>query len=106
MLFCVFFFKQKTAYELRISDWSSDVCSSDLLRVGDLLLGEVDAAPPRVLGEGARRPGLADEAHDEVVELHHRRCATMEMRPRRLRRMAERIETGRASCRERGCQNV
>src|SRR3546814_8231383 len=27
---CCFFFKQKTAYELRISDWSSDVCSSDL----------------------------------------------------------------------------
>src|SRR3546814_2883262 len=35
-LLCVciffFFFKQKTAYEMRISDWSSDVCSSDLLR--------------------------------------------------------------------------
>src|SRR3546814_6894618 len=33
----VFFFKQKTAYEMRISDWSSDVCSSDLRarRVGD-----------------------------------------------------------------------
>src|SRR3546814_14092920 len=30
-LFNVFFFKQKTAYEVRISDWSSDVCSSDLL---------------------------------------------------------------------------
>src|SRR3546814_4541017 len=29
-----FFFKQKTAYELRISDWSSDVCSSDLLLRG------------------------------------------------------------------------
>src|SRR3546814_8489896 len=29
--FSVFFFKQKTAYEMRISDWSSDVCSSDLL---------------------------------------------------------------------------
>src|SRR3546814_19434009 len=29
-LFCVFLFKQKTAYEMRISDWSSDVCSSDL----------------------------------------------------------------------------
>src|SRR3546814_6286402 len=28
---CFFFFKQKTAYEMRISDWSSDVCSSDLL---------------------------------------------------------------------------
>src|SRR3546814_2112858 len=30
--FLFFFFKQKTAYEMRISDWSSDVCSSDLLR--------------------------------------------------------------------------
>src|SRR3546814_4974767 len=32
MILCVivFFFKQKTAYEMRISDWSSDVCSSDL----------------------------------------------------------------------------
>src|SRR3546814_9817962 len=32
MLHYFFFFKQKTAYEMRISDWSSDVCSSDLLR--------------------------------------------------------------------------
>src|SRR3546814_17387131 len=32
----IFFFKQKTAYELRISDWSSDVCSSDLIyAIGD-----------------------------------------------------------------------
>src|SRR3546814_2835695 len=31
VFFCFFFFKQKTAYEMRISDWSSDVCSSDLL---------------------------------------------------------------------------
>src|SRR3546814_5110900 len=30
--YCFFFFKQKTAYEMRISDWSSDVCSSDLYR--------------------------------------------------------------------------
>src|SRR3546814_14189999 len=30
LLFVIFFFKQKTAYEMRISDWSSDVCSSDL----------------------------------------------------------------------------
>src|SRR3546814_6673419 len=30
--FYFFFFKQKTAYEMRISDWSSDVCSSDLLQ--------------------------------------------------------------------------
>src|SRR3546814_9481253 len=33
MLSLVFFFKQNTSYEMRISDWSSDVCSSDL--VGD-----------------------------------------------------------------------
>src|SRR3546814_2980082 len=31
LVVCFFFFKQKTAYEMRISDWSSDVCSSDLL---------------------------------------------------------------------------
>src|SRR3546814_5883827 len=31
LFFLFFFFKQKTAYEMRISDWSSDVCSSDLL---------------------------------------------------------------------------
>src|SRR3546814_9392337 len=33
---CFFFFKQKTAYEMRISDWSSDVCSSDLIFMGIL----------------------------------------------------------------------
>src|SRR3546814_7527707 len=37
---CVFFFKQKTAYEMRISDWSSDVCSSDLAGA----LGETGSA--------------------------------------------------------------
>src|SRR3546814_8041137 len=35
VLFFFFFFKQKTAYEMRISDWSSDVCSSDLQRKSD-----------------------------------------------------------------------
>src|SRR3546814_2353270 len=36
-MFCmlIFFFKQKTAYEMRISDWSSDVCSSDLVKIND-----------------------------------------------------------------------
>src|SRR3546814_2378007 len=41
VLYCVFFFKQKTAYEMRISDWSSDVCSSDLadpMRAGPIFL--------------------------------------------------------------------
>src|SRR3546814_12616026 len=34
MMYFLFFFKQKTAYEMRISDWSSDVCSSDLFDAG------------------------------------------------------------------------
>src|SRR3546814_4250711 len=43
LLVCFFFFKQKTAYEMRISDWSSDVCSSDLeflhLDPADIIIG-------------------------------------------------------------------
>src|SRR3546814_4823847 len=35
----IFFFKQKTAYEMRISDWSSDVCSSDLQRRSEVEVG-------------------------------------------------------------------
>src|SRR3546814_14005883 len=42
-VFCVFVFKQKTAYEMRISDWSSDVCSSDL---GDNYTEKVFASYP------------------------------------------------------------
>src|SRR3546814_5249424 len=77
MLFCViasgsfFFFKQKTAYEMRISDWSSDVCSSDLSadriaagvrrRVGVDEIRRRPAQPPR-LRDGrdiARKPAVA-----------------------------------------------
>src|SRR3546814_1423688 len=39
-----FFFKQKTAYEVRISDWSSDVCSSDLVRLQPIGLCYLKAA--------------------------------------------------------------
>src|SRR3546814_4088800 len=39
----IFFFKQKTAYEMRISDWSSDVCSSDLTRHDDADANAVSA---------------------------------------------------------------
>src|SRR3546814_13873671 len=44
---CVFFFKQKTAYEMRISDWSSDVCSSDL-QAGALEIAQWLAQQPEV----------------------------------------------------------
>src|SRR3546814_1632462 len=45
----VCFFKQKTAYEMRISDWSSDVCSSDLATGLDLLQAERHGRGPRLI---------------------------------------------------------
>src|SRR3546814_15995138 len=44
----VFFFKQKTAYEMRISDWSSDVCSSDLAGSGYLGEALYSRSPSRI----------------------------------------------------------
>src|SRR3546814_2890242 len=44
-----FFFKQKTAYEMRISDWSSDVCSSDLPIAADLDMVGIDGAPVHIV---------------------------------------------------------
>src|SRR3546814_6713759 len=57
VLLLFFFFKQKTAYEMRISDWSSDVCSSD--RDNDmqrwwLITDESDPAPSLPAGNTAR----------------------------------------------------
>src|SRR6058998_4379647 len=49
IIFFFFFFKQKTAYEMVMSDWSSDVCSSDLGRI-DHLQVERGAQPPRQRG--------------------------------------------------------
>src|SRR3546814_7698710 len=48
MSFFVFFFKQKTAYEMRISDWSSDVCSSDLFLQRRLYPTDWRQTPPSV----------------------------------------------------------
>src|SRR3546814_4829377 len=53
-LFFFFFFKQKTAYEMRISDWSSDVCSSDLIT-------EIFAAMGFTIAEG---PDIEDDFHN------------------------------------------
>src|SRR3546814_2433071 len=50
-----FFFKQKTAYEMRISDWSSDVCSSDLDRSPSLRLEPFEAGAYAMLGAGVRQ---------------------------------------------------
>src|SRR3546814_1027118 len=86
-----FCFKQKTAYEMRISDWSSDVCSSDLLVMlstasyrfvwaTTLLQPDTFVALTRALGWLPAQLGFAAPA--------------------------DAIEIGRASCRERVCQSV
>src|SRR3546814_19341302 len=58
------FFKQKTAYEMRISDWSSDVCSSDLdLKVGD----EVEVYVDRVENHQGEAMLSRDRARREAA---------------------------------------
>src|SRR3546814_7409070 len=59
----VFFFKQKTAYELRISDWSSDVCSSDLQKAAPCSHIFVDcSAQSRAPSLSSQRAGSNSEA--------------------------------------------
>src|SRR3546814_3815491 len=69
--FFFFFFKQKTAYEMRISDWSSDVCSSDLDRMRGI---RHDLRPPagvvRVGAEHLDRHGSDGVARPERVGSH------------------------------------
>src|SRR3546814_8174441 len=97
--FLFFFFKQKTAYEMRISDWSSDVCSSDL---------EHHEHPREI-------PPPEDEDAQERLDCQHD-ARHAEEEPQadagrepghvgRLARVAAE-QIGRASCRERVCQYV
>src|SRR3546814_2872253 len=85
LLFCVylfFFFKQKTAYEMRSSDWSSDVCSSDLilnridLPTAQSLLGQAEQSGVGVVnfnGVTFSSQGLRDVANQrEDYELSKR----------------------------------
>src|SRR3546814_1255585 len=95
-----FFVKQKTAYEMRISDWSSDVCSSDLWRVAvtttrsSSVAGTDAAVSAGVFASGSTGPAaIATPAIDAKPRPTH-----AGQRPD--------TEIGRASCRERGCQYV
>src|SRR3546814_3489630 len=90
-----FFFKQKTAYEMRISDWSSDVCSSDL---GQLGRDEQDV-----------RHRTQDRVERQEVPFRHDVGRGYQRVGRNVVvGMAQRVrqEIGRASCRERVCQYV
>src|SRR3546814_7546319 len=106
----VFFFKQKTAYEMRISDWSSDVCSSDLGQCNAPARGRSRARQLDEYRPHLRGAALLAAAEDQPEE---RRSAWpgVELQARcrsRDRRHADRRrrEIGRASCRERVCQYV
>src|SRR3546814_4871498 len=64
VLYCClffFFFKQKTAYEMRISDWSSDVCSSDLYYASLRLLESVKRRDPSIFTKSGIMLGLGEE---------------------------------------------
>src|SRR3546814_1931065 len=65
MISGVFFFKQKTAYEMRISDWSSDVCSSDL---GSLLSEQLFQAAPGYVSSEKSPDHLQALLHQRTID--------------------------------------
>src|SRR3546814_3121723 len=100
------FFKQKTAYEMRISDWISDVCSSDLVvahfalqRAVAVFKVQVDA---RVVGGFAGVGGVVQQGLQQVCDGR--------LDPQAGGQFARAVqvdgEIGRASCRVRVCQYV
>src|SRR3546814_7958033 len=101
---CFFLCKQKAAYEVRISDWSSDVCSSDLVHVGEasgaVLQAGHEAGLVAALQEGTvHLVRVAEAGHlAELLGLARRQGSRLADHPA--------LEIGRASCRERVCQYV
>src|SRR3546814_1088797 len=89
--FVFFFFKQKTAYEMRISDWSSDVCSPDLARV--VMVAAIRCGDERRLFARDRHVG----AQVDIVEVAERMEGEQA-----AREVVDRDpgQIGRASCRE------
>src|SRR3546814_10683218 len=106
MLLFMFFFKQKTAYEMRISDWSSDVCSSDLPQGRVILpsssrIRKVFASAADQLARGSRNPANETRPGQRLSHcdgsLPGRRSSSSSSWSRKI---------GRESCRERVCQYV
>src|SRR3546814_4259808 len=93
----VCFVKQKTAYEMRISDWSSDVCASDLL--GAIVSMEVNEVLNAGSGVVANPPANVGDALDTLLGIyveHSLHYLSKEMWR----------QLGRTSCRARVCQYV
>src|SRR3546814_6377046 len=101
-MFCMlclkfFLFKQKTAYEMRISDWSSDVCSSDLLM--DVVQKHTREAGVRDLERQIAT--VIRKVTKKLVESPTTKSITITKDA-----IHKYLEIGRASCRERVCQYV
>src|SRR3546814_6435722 len=100
------FFKQKTAYEMRISDWSSDVCSSDL--VGDAAMNPYEIA----VAGGSVEHMNAEAGGVWIKRLvgHFRRSVWLNPVQERFWKYTQSVAMvqgiGRASCRERVCKYV
>src|SRR3546814_1227126 len=94
-----FFFKQKTAYEMRISDWSSDVCSSDLYH-----FQKAQAADGLIDIWGADHAGTVKRIKAAVAALTGGKTR-FDVKLVQMVRLPKN-EIGRASCRERVCQYV
>src|SRR3546814_19890412 len=92
--FIIFFFKQKTAYEMRISDWSSDVCSSDLIS-DDLHVGMGMRRKPGTSGDGVVVP------HPDRAPTHA--GGIIIIREGEMMAGVKPAKIGRASWRERVC---
>src|SRR3546814_6019490 len=96
-----FCFKQKTAYEMRISDWSSDVCSSDLSTGSNRMKGDAGQATLDNILDVTEKLAFIqrlDLPHDLLTATGKPWVDQI------VRRVAG--EIGRASCRERVCQYV
>src|SRR3546814_10221396 len=106
-MWCCFFFKQKTAYELRISDWSSDVCSSDLDARTAVGADDADArpdmvTPPRQQAEHPPEVGFVSGFFEDAAADRNGRVARQD---HFVRRALDRA-IGLAPCKERVCQYV
>src|SRR3546814_11916044 len=88
-------FKQKTAYEMRISDWSSDVCSSDLAKAYCMALETAEGEARAAVAALAVHACVANKG-DALLGIAAR-CAARAS-------LLQHKELGRASCRERVCQ--
>src|SRR3546814_7389257 len=101
-----FFFKQKTAYEMRISDWSSDVCSSDLIPYAELFGFDRVRAGDGVVEVDCGGAWLRFTTAETLGRLHPGLIGAPRLPTPWLAALRVAVEIGRASCRERVCQYV